>query len=48
MNADGYRGEMALALAGTSSMPRQPQIHCRNNRIEWKLYQTLGPRFRQY
>ncbi|HEY7309811.1 MAG TPA: TIGR02996 domain-containing protein [Gemmataceae bacterium] len=38
----------ARALAGSPDMPRLREVHCRNNRIEWRLFQQLGPRFRQY
>jgi uncharacterized protein (TIGR02996 family) len=38
----------ALALSKARFMPRLREVHCRNNRIEWRTFQQLGPRFRQY
>jgi uncharacterized protein (TIGR02996 family) len=38
----------ALALSKARFMSRLREIFCLNNRIEWRTFQQLGPRFRRY
>jgi Leucine-rich repeat (LRR) protein len=48
LEANQITDKGALALSKARFMPRLREVHCRNNRIEWRTFQQLGPRFRQY